>query len=137
MTSRSRTGPAAATINLEFAVGIDYGAQSLAAGREPPGPGLPAIPMRRSEPTLDHLRLGRQPHRLDDASDSGPGVEKPMQEFGDFANDVVKERLERVEGVALVNVYGGVARELQVLVDPERLAAYRITIPEVVNTLRA
>jgi HAE1 family hydrophobic/amphiphilic exporter-1 len=38
--------------------------------------------------------------------------------------------------VATVNVFGGVDRELQVLVDPERLARYRLTVPEVLDRLR-
>ena len=59
-----------------------------------------------------------------------------MSTYGDFAEDIIKSRLERVEGVAGINVFGGVSRELQVLVDPERLAAYRLTIPDVVNRLR-
>ncbi|MEM9784743.1 MAG: efflux RND transporter permease subunit, partial [Pseudomonadota bacterium] len=66
-----------------------------------------------------------------------PGNDREMQEFGDFANDVIKERLERVEGVSSVNIFGGVERELQIILDPERLAQYRLTIPEVVNKLRA
>ena len=37
----------------------------------------------------------------------------------------------------LVNVFGGVERELQIVVNPERLAKFRLTIPEVVSRLRA
>ncbi len=53
-----------------------------------------------------------------------------MAHYGDFANDVVKERIERVPGVALVNVFGGVDRELQIIIEPEQLAKYRLTIPD-------
>ena len=59
-----------------------------------------------------------------------------MAHFGNFARDVIQERIERVNGVATVNVYGGVERELQVLVDPERLAKFRLTVPDVLNKLR-
>ena len=62
---------------------------------------------------------------------------REMATYGDFAEDVIKARIERVDGISLVNVYGGVRRELQVLVNPERLAVYRLTIPDVVQRLRA
>ena len=131
ITSRAQTGRG--TINLEFAIGTNMDrALLLVANRLDR---VSSYPDEAQEPTLDTSGSDDNPIAWM-MLQRGPGVEKPMQEFGDFANDVVKERLERVEGVALVNVYGGVARELQVLVDPERLAAYRITIPEVVNTLR-
>jgi HAE1 family hydrophobic/amphiphilic exporter-1 len=65
------------------------------------------------------------------------GVEKPIASFGDFAEDVVKERMERVPGVARVDVYGGGARELRIIVDPAKLARYRLTVPAVVSRLQA
>ncbi len=53
---------------------------------------------------------------------------RPIHEFGDFVNDVVKERLERVPGVGRVNVYGGSEREIHVVVEPNALARYRLTV---------
>ena len=65
------------------------------------------------------------------------GVDRPIHEFGDFVNDVVKDRIERVPGVSRVNVFGGSSRELRVTVDPERMARYQLTVPQVARTLRA
>ncbi len=131
ITSRSQTGRG--RITLEFAIGSNMDrALLLAANRLDR---VSNYPDEASEPTLDTSGSDDNPIAWM-MLQRGEGNTRPMQEYGDFANDVVKERLERVEGVALVNVYGGVARELQLLVEPERLAAYRITIPEVVNTLR-
>ena len=53
----------------------------------------------------------------------------------DFAEDYIKPRLERVTGVASSNVFGGQDRELQVIVDPARLAARRITLLEMGQAL--
>lgn len=64
------------------------------------------------------------------------GNPQPIETYGDFVEDVVKDRLERLEGVALVNVYGGRERELQAVVDPRKLAHFGITIPEVADALR-
>ncbi|MEM6492583.1 MAG: efflux RND transporter permease subunit, partial [Pseudomonadota bacterium] len=65
------------------------------------------------------------------------GVDRPIQEFGDFVNDVVKDRIERAQGVSRVNVFGGSERELRVVVDPQQLARYQLTIPEVARILQA
>ncbi|MEM6491980.1 MAG: efflux RND transporter permease subunit, partial [Pseudomonadota bacterium] len=65
------------------------------------------------------------------------GVDRPIHEFCDFVNDVVKDRIERAQGVSRVNVFGGSERELRVVVDPQQLARYQLTIPEVARILQA
>ena len=65
-----------------------------------------------------------------------PGVEQPVNEFGDFAEDVIKTRLERVPGVGRVNVFGGRERELQVEVLPAQLAAYQLSVDDLLVALR-
>ncbi|MBT5413213.1 MAG: efflux RND transporter permease subunit, partial [Rhodospirillaceae bacterium] len=66
-----------------------------------------------------------------------PGNERPIHTFYDFAEDVIKEQLERVPGVAGGNVYGGSEREMQGTIDPERLAAYGLQVTDLVTRLRA
>ncbi|NBC34504.1 MAG: MMPL family transporter [Alphaproteobacteria bacterium] len=65
-----------------------------------------------------------------------PGNDRDVHTYGEFAEDVIKARLERVPGVAQANVYGGSEREMQVVVDPVLMARYRLTVPEVVQALR-
>ena len=66
-----------------------------------------------------------------------PGNERAVHTYRDFIDDVVRDRIERVPGVSRSNFYGGGERELRVTVDPERLARYRLTVPQVVSALRA
>jgi HAE1 family hydrophobic/amphiphilic exporter-1 len=54
----------------------------------------------------------------------------------DFVDDEVKPILERAKGVAHVDIYGGREREVQVLVDPAKMAARRITFRELEDALR-
>ena len=63
--------------------------------------------------------------------------ERDIHTYGDFVEDLVQDRLERVQGVSRVNVYGGSATQMEVVVDPERMARYGLTVSEVVRTLRA
>lgn len=62
---------------------------------------------------------------------------KDMHTFGDFAEDVIQDRLERVTGVSRVNVYGGSEQHLEIVVNPESMARYGLTVTEVVSRLRA
>jgi len=64
------------------------------------------------------------------------GNDTPVHEYGDFAEDIVKNRLERVPGVGIVNVYGGSEREIHVIVEPEFLARYALTTADVIRALR-
>ena len=65
------------------------------------------------------------------------GNDRPIHTYRDFVEDVVVDRLERVPGVGSTALYGGAERELQVTVDPERMAHYGLTIGEITRALRA
>ena len=65
------------------------------------------------------------------------GNERPMSTYGDFMRDVIQERFQSISGIGGVNLFGDNEREIQVIVDPDKLAHYRLTIPEIVNRLRA
>jgi len=62
--------------------------------------------------------------------------EQDVSTLRDFIWDEVKPILERVEGLASVDVYGGREREVQVLIDPARLAAHGITLRELESALQ-
>lgn len=54
-----------------------------------------------------------------------------------FIDDTVAGRLQSIEGVANVRRVGGVAREVNVILDPARLAAYGLTAPAISEALRS
>ena len=131
MTSRARTGEAEVT--LEFGIGADMSQSLLLVSNRLDRVG--DYPEEAGEPTLDTS-----------GSDDSPiawvlltqkeGNTRAMPTYGDFVEDTIKDRIERVEGVSAVNVFGGVTRELQVVVDPRRLSRFDLTVPEVVRILR-
>ena len=65
------------------------------------------------------------------------GNDRPIHEFGQFVEDVIKERIERVPGVGEVNVFGGADPEFQITVQPEKLARLKMTVGELLQTLRS
>ncbi len=49
---------------------------------------------------------------------------KDVSKTGKFAEDVIEARFEKVQiGISASNVFGGEEQELQVIIDPEKLAA--------------
>jgi len=57
--------------------------------------------------------------------------------MGDLVEDFVRPRLERVPGVAQVNVRGAVERQVQIIVDPTRLAQRGISLTQLRDAIRA
>ena len=132
MTGSAQTGQS--ELELEFRIGTDMSrALLLTANRLDRVSDYPA---EVDEPTLDTSGANDNPiawfifSRLD-------GNERPMHEYGDFIEDVVAERVERVPGVARINAFGGSERQLEVIVEPALLARYGLTVSEVTQTLRA
>ena len=66
-----------------------------------------------------------------------PGNNEEIHRFGDFAEEVIQDRIERVAGVARVNLYGAARKEMTVFVEPDRMARYGLTVTDVVERLRA
>lgn len=69
------------------------------------------------------------------AKTPGPGFE--VAEFYDYADRFIKPALERVEGIAQVEIYGGREHEVQVRFDPNIIAQAGITVSELAAALRA
>lgn len=53
----------------------------------------------------------------------------------DIAEDLIQPQLERIPGVAQVNLSGGKVREIQVEVDPVRMEGYGLTLNQIVQAI--
>ena len=60
---------------------------------------------------------------------------RPLTELYDLGNDVILPKLQSVNGVADVQLVGGLKREIQVKVDSARLRAYGLSLQQVSNAL--
>jgi HAE1 family hydrophobic/amphiphilic exporter-1 len=61
--------------------------------------------------------------------------DRPIRELTELADKVVKLRLERASGVGQVQIVGGLERAINVWIDADRLAAYRLPITAVRDAL--
>lgn len=66
------------------------------------------------------------------------GISGDMDQAGirAFSDDIIKSRLERIEGVASVETSGGLVREIHIVIHPERLKGYNISIAQVAQALQ-
>jgi len=62
---------------------------------------------------------------------------KDLRKMRKFTDDVIQPFLEKVEGVASVDVFGGFEREIQVLIDRDRLAAYGVSVGDIERAIKA
>lgn len=132
MTSSSEDGRS--SISLEFEVGQNMDkALLLVANRLDRVSGYPD---EADEPTFDTSGSEDSPIAWFSITRLA-GNDKPIHHFGDFAEDVIKNRVERVKGVALVNIYGGSEREMVIKVDPVLMSQYQLTVPQVASALRS
>jgi HAE1 family hydrophobic/amphiphilic exporter-1 len=129
---KSESVDGSAYINLQFEIGIDPDAALLKTSNKldqvkeyPDDMDKPVVKSGgRRESAIAWIILR--------ATEGYQGV--LSQEY-DFCDEYVKPRLERIPGVASSNIYGGQERELQVIVDPDALAARDVTIPELMRAL--
>jgi HAE1 family hydrophobic/amphiphilic exporter-1 len=62
---------------------------------------------------------------------------KSLREVTDIADKDVKKRIESINGVGNVEIVGGATREIHVWVDPDKMRAYNVTVPDVVAAVKA
>jgi HAE1 family hydrophobic/amphiphilic exporter-1 len=84
------------------------------------------LPDDAQPPTILKLDINAMP--IMDLALSGP---QSLEALYDFADQVVSERISRVDGVASVTIIGGREREIEVRVHPDRLRSYGLAITDV------
>jgi HAE1 family hydrophobic/amphiphilic exporter-1 len=132
VTARAEQGRSRVT--LEFDVGTNmHKALLLVSNRLDRVTGYPA---EADQPTLDTAGSEDNPIAWFILT-GAQGNDRPMHEYGDFVEDVIKDQIERVPGVSQVSAFGGSEREIQVTIEPQLLARYYLTVTDVVARLRA
>ena len=63
--------------------------------------------------------------------------EGSLLEMKEFAEELIKPRMEQIEGIGSAEIAGGVEREIQVDVNPQLLALYGLTIQQISGRIDA
>src|SRR4051812_12856048 len=91
------------------------------------------LPRTIDEPITERIDVEGQSIRSYAAS--APGM--TLEQLSWFVDDVVKRKLQGLKGVGRIDRAGGVEREIQIRLDPDRLMSLGITAAEVNKQLRA
>ena len=91
------------------------------------------FPTGVEEPVIDRL----DPADMPIISLSVTSPQLSPKDLTSLTEKVIRKRLENIEGVGSLKIVGGQRREIQVYLDPERMKAYNLTVPEVVLALEA
>ncbi|GAB6158726.1 efflux RND transporter permease subunit [Desulfotomaculum varum] len=130
-TITSTASAGAANINLEFDLSADADQAAIDVQKK-----MDALRRRlpdgADEPVVIKRDINAAPVMLLALSGNSGRTE-----LYDLANDVIKERLQRVAGVSEVAVFGGLQREIKIEVDKNKLNGYGLSINQIVNRLKA
>jgi HAE1 family hydrophobic/amphiphilic exporter-1 len=129
---RSESADSQGTVTLEFAVGTDMDTALLRVANHLGQ--VKGLPETADRPVISTVNTNDRPIAWMMLKPTATNA-RPIHTYQDFAEDHIKARLERVPGVARSNVLGGRRRELHVIVDPTRLAAYGLTVVDLMRAL--
>ncbi|MFQ5707545.1 MAG: efflux RND transporter permease subunit, partial [bacterium] len=90
------------------------------------------LPDDAEDPVVSKFDINAQP--VLDLAVSSP---RPLAEVYRLVDDVIKDRLSRVPGVASIDIFGGKEREILISVRRDRLRAYGLSILDVVGSIAA
>jgi multidrug efflux pump subunit AcrB len=125
-----------ASIELEFPFGIDLNETLIHVNNALSQ--VPSYPINVDEPRIYATSFSSNSFmyfRVAPLEDNPKQLNMVLMQ--DFIDDYVRTRMETIPGVSLVNVYGGAERQIQILLDPERLSQRDITIGDVRQAITA
>jgi hydrophobe/amphiphile efflux-1 (HAE1) family protein len=93
---------------------------------------LPDMPLDIEKPVVARVDWGAEP-----VITFAVGGQETPEELRRLADDVIKPQIEKISGIAEVDVRGGLEREVKVELEPAALAGYGISLDEVTGALAA
>lgn len=116
-------------LTLEFAWGTDMDFAMLHTREKIDGA---PIPEQAGEPTIIPLDPKSKPIMV--LAVSG---DRPLLELKEFSEELIKPRLEQIEGIGSAEIVGGVEREIQVEVNPDLCSLYGLSIDQIAQRIEA
>jgi multidrug efflux pump subunit AcrB len=133
MTSSAGSGEA--EIELEFPFGVDITDALIRVNNALSQ--VPAYPDNVDQPRILSSSFSSNAfmyYRVSPLPDNPRGLDMDMMQ--DFIDDEVRSRMESVPGVSQVEVRGGAERQVQLLLDAQKLAQFGLGVVDVRDALR-
>lgn len=128
--SMSRNGRSMVMVHFNYGKNMD---EAVADMRDKVNQVVGKLPSGTGTPMVSKIDPNSSP--IMSLALSGNNVD--VEQLKQLVDDVVAPRLQQVDGVSAVNVNGGKTREIQVIVDPDRLNHYGLAISAVTSALQA
>jgi hydrophobic/amphiphilic exporter-1 (mainly G- bacteria), HAE1 family len=128
LRSTSLEGVAQVFVQFDLGIDLDVAAQDV---RDRVASVVKDLPVGIDPPVVEKLDLGAAP--IMQIAVSGPAEQT---ELANYAEDVLRPGLERIDGVGQLEIVGGREREAHVFVQPDKLRTYGLTVLDVVGALK-
>ncbi|AJQ27591.1 efflux RND transporter permease subunit [Pelosinus fermentans] len=128
LSSVSREGASQVTLEFEFGTNPKLAANEV---REKVAGVRKRLPDQIDEPVVQRFDITAQSIvYFSLASDT-----RSRGEIRKLAIDVVKDELQRMDGVAQVDVFGATDREIQIYIDPKKIESYNISFQQICDAI--
>jgi HAE1 family hydrophobic/amphiphilic exporter-1 len=128
ITSSSQEGQSVVSISFNYGISTDVAAADV---REKVSAIRQALPTEAKEPVVSKFDFNARPVLYYSLIGN-----RPSRDLRDMADNIIKQRLAKVNGVGAVSITGGDVREIQVNLKKERLEAYGISLAQVIALLQ-
>ena len=128
ITSSSSLGVSAVAVEFELEKNVDVAYQEVKAKVDSI---LKLLPEDSDPPTVRKVEIGATPVLW--VALTG---DRTIQELNTYADEVLKPRLETVNGVGEVLIGGQIKRTIRIWLQPERLRAYELSPLDVANAFK-
>ncbi|MGZ5424216.1 MAG: efflux RND transporter permease subunit, partial [Candidatus Aminicenantales bacterium] len=127
--SVSKEGVSLLTLEFDWGTDMDF---TMLHTREQLDNAKDRFPEDAESPTI--IPLDPQSRPIMTLALSG---DRTLLELKELSEELIKPRLEQIEGVGSAEITGGVEREIQVEADPQKLALYGLTVEDVASRVDA
>jgi len=127
--SVSKEGVSLLTLEFDWGTDMDF---TMLHTREQLDNAKDRFPEDAESPTI--IPLDPQSRPIMTLAVSG---DRGLLELKEFAEELIKPRLEQIEGVGSAEITGGVEREIQVEADPRKLSLYGLKVEDVARRIDA
>jgi len=127
--SVSKEGVSLLTLEFDWGTDMDF---TMLHTREQLDNAKDRFPEDAESPTI--IPLDPQSRPIMTLALSG---DRTLLELKELSEELIKPRLEQIEGVGSAEITGGVEREIQIEADPQKLALYGLTIESVAARIDA
>lgn len=129
VTSYSREGNSMVVVEFEYGTDMDFAALEM---REKVDLVKGLLPDDASSPLVLKIDPNAQP-----IIKLGVSSDLQIYELQQIIEDELLSRLERIEGVASVDISGGEEQEVKIEIDQEKLNGYNLSLNELMSAIRA